>query len=51
MGTLFLVIFLVTFGLNILFSQPLPIWLIGVLAVLAGLMLGVDRWVIRPGSK
>jgi hypothetical protein len=43
MAQLFLAIFLIIFGLNILLGIALPGWVIGVLALIAGLLLLGER--------
>lgn len=44
MGHLFLAIFLLVFGLNMLFALSLPLWVLGVLAVIAGVLLLLERF-------
>jgi hypothetical protein len=43
MGHLFLAIFLIVFGANMLFQLSLPLWVLGVLAVIPGVLLLVER--------
>lgn len=43
MAPLFLAIFLIVFGLNVLLGIALPGWVIGVLALIAGLLLLGER--------
>jgi len=47
MSHLFLAIFLLVFGINALFGLSLPVWILGALALIAGVMLLVER--IRGG--
>jgi len=51
MAHLFLAIFLVTFGLNILFRLSIPLWVIGVLATAAGVLLGAEHFRGRSSRK
>ena len=51
MGHLFLAIFLVVFGLNILIGHPLPVWITGVLAIIAGVLLLLERFNVRVDRK
>ncbi|MCX6950842.1 MAG: hypothetical protein NTV51_01450 [Verrucomicrobia bacterium] len=51
MANIFLAVFLIVFGLNILFAQALPIWVIGVLALIAGVLLIVERFNVRIDRK
>lgn len=44
MGHLFLAIFLLVFGVNMLFQLSLPLWVLGVLAVIPGILLLVERF-------
>lgn len=43
MAHIFLAIFLVVFGINILLGIALPGWVIGILALIAGLLLLGER--------
>jgi uncharacterized membrane protein HdeD (DUF308 family) len=47
MGHLFLAIFLIVFGLNMLFGLTLPLWVTGILALLAGVFLIMERFNVR----
>jgi hypothetical protein len=51
MGHIFLAIFLVVFGLNIMFGLPLPVWVSGLLAVIAGVLLLFERFNVRVDRK
>ena len=44
MGHLFLAIFLIVFGVNMLFQLSLPLWILGVLAVIPGVLLLIERF-------
>ena len=44
MPNIFLAAFLIVFGLNVLFDISLPGWVIGVLALIAGLLLLGQRF-------
>jgi hypothetical protein len=43
MAHLFLAIFLIVFGVNMLFALSLPLWVLGVLAVIPGVLLLAER--------
>lgn len=47
MGHIFLALFLIVFGLNIVFGLALPVWISGVLAVIAGVLLLIERFNVR----
>jgi uncharacterized membrane protein HdeD (DUF308 family) len=51
MGIIFLGIFLIVFGLNIIFGLAIPVWVSGVLAVIAGVILLVERFRITVDRK
>jgi len=51
MANIFLAVFLIVFGLNILLGQVIPIWVIGVLAVIAGVLLVIERFNVRIDRK
>lgn len=51
MAHIFLAIFLLVFGLNMLFGLSLPIWVSGILAVIAGVLLLVERFNVRIDRK
>jgi hypothetical protein len=51
MGHVFLAIFLLVFGLNMLFGLALPVWVSGVLAVIAGALLLIERFNVRIDRK
>jgi hypothetical protein len=51
MAHLFLALFLLVFGLNILIGISLPMWLVGLLAVIAGAMQLLQFFRVRMGRK
>jgi len=51
MAHLFLALFLIVFGLNILVGLSLPMWLIGLLAVIAGVLLVMEHFRVRVDRK
>lgn len=51
MAQLFLALFLIIFGLNLLFGLSLPIWVTGLLALIAGVMLVMERFGVDVKRK
>jgi hypothetical protein len=51
MAKIFLALFLVIFGLNLLFGLNIPIWVSGVLALVAGVMLLMEFFGVRVDKK
>ncbi len=51
MASLALALFLIVFGLNLLFGLSLPIWVTGVLALVAGVLLVFERFKLRVDRK
>jgi uncharacterized membrane protein HdeD (DUF308 family) len=51
MAHLFLALFLIVFGLNLLFGLSVPLWVTGLLALLAGVMLVMERFGLRVDRK
>ena len=51
MAQLFLAVFLLVFGLNILIGLSIPMWVIGALAVIAGVLLALERFRVRVDRK
>ena len=51
MAHLFLALFLIIFGLNLLFALSIPIWVTGVLALIAGVLLVMERFGVRVDRK
>ena len=51
MAHLFLAIFLIVFGLNIVVGLSIPMWVIGILALVAGLLLVMEHFRVRVDKK
>ena len=51
MAHLFLALFLIVFGLNILIGLSIPLWIIGLLAVIAGVLLIMEHFRVRVDRK
>jgi hypothetical protein len=51
MGHIFLAIFLCVFGLNMLLGLGIPPWLNGALAIVAGVLLLIERFGVRIERK
>ena len=51
MARLFLALFLLVFGLNLVFGLSLPIWITGLLALTAGVLLVMEHFRIRLERK
>ena len=51
MAHLFLAIFLLVFGLNIIVGLSIPMWVIGILALVAGLLLLLDHFRVRVDKR
>jgi len=51
MAHLFLALFLIVFGLNLLFGLSIPIWVTGLLALIAGALLVMERFGLRVDRK
>jgi uncharacterized membrane protein HdeD (DUF308 family) len=51
MAHLFLAVFLIVFGLNILLGLALPVWVIGVLALVSGVLLALEHFRVRVDRK
>lgn len=51
MAQLFLALFLIIFGLNLLFGLAIPVWVTGLLALIAGVMLVMERFGVRVDKK
>ena len=51
MAHLFLAVFLLVFGLNILIGLSIPMWVIGALAVIAGVLLSLEHFRVRVDRK
>ena len=51
MAHIFLAIFLIVFGLNMLLGLSLPIWILGILALIAGILLLLEHFRVRVVSR
>ncbi len=51
MAQLFLALFLIVFGLNLLFGISIPIWICGLLAVISGVMIVLEHYRVRMDRK
>jgi hypothetical protein len=51
MTKIFLALFLIVFGLNLLFGLNIPIWVSGVLALVAGVLILFEFFSLRVQKK
>jgi hypothetical protein len=51
MARLFLAIFLLLFGLNLLFGLSIPLWITGLFAASAGVLLVMEHFSVRADRK
>jgi uncharacterized membrane protein HdeD (DUF308 family) len=51
MAKIFLALFLIVFGLNLIFGLSIPIWVTGILALIAGVMLIMEHFSVRVEKK
>ena len=51
MAHIFVALFLIVFGLNLLFGLSIPIWVTGLLALIAGVLLLMERFGVRVDKK
>ena len=51
MANIFLALFLIVFGLNLLFGLSIPIWVTGLLALIAGVLLVMERFGVRVDRR
>jgi uncharacterized membrane protein HdeD (DUF308 family) len=51
MSKIFLALFLIVFGLNLVFGLSIPIWVTGILALVAGVMLIMEHFSVRVEKK
>ena len=51
MAHIFVALFLILFGLNLLFGFGFPLWLTGSLALIAGVLLLLERFRVRVDPK
>jgi uncharacterized membrane protein HdeD (DUF308 family) len=51
MAKIFLALFLIVFGLNLIFGLSIPIWVTGILALIAGVLLIMEHFSVRVEKK
>jgi uncharacterized membrane protein HdeD (DUF308 family) len=51
MSQLILALFLIVFGLNLLFGLAIPIWVTGLLALIAGVLIVMERFSVNVKRK
>jgi uncharacterized membrane protein HdeD (DUF308 family) len=51
MAKIFLALFLLIFGLNLVFGLNIPIWVTGVLALIAGVMILMEYFSVRVEKR
>ncbi len=51
MAKIFLALFLIVFGLNLLFGLSIPFWVTGLLALIAGVGLVMELFNVRVDKK
>lgn len=51
MAHIFVALFLIVFGLNVLIGLGLPLWVTGLLALIAGILLLLERFRVRIDRK
>jgi uncharacterized membrane protein HdeD (DUF308 family) len=51
MALLFVALFLIIFGLNLLFGLSIPLWVTGLLALVGGVLLIMDYFRVRVEKK
>jgi hypothetical protein len=51
MSKVILALFLIVFGLNLLFGLSIPIWVTGLLALVAGVMLVMEYFCVRVDKR
>ena len=51
MAQLFLALFLIVFGLNLLIGLSIPLWVTGLLALVAGVLLAMEHFRVRVDRK
>jgi sterol desaturase/sphingolipid hydroxylase (fatty acid hydroxylase superfamily) len=51
MAHLFLALFLLVFGLNLLIGLSIPMWVTGLLAVIAGVLIVMEHFRVRMDRK
>lgn len=51
MAHLFVALFLIVFGLNLLIGLSIPMWITGLLALIAGVLLVLEHFRVRIDRK
>jgi hypothetical protein len=51
MAQIFLSLFIIVFGLNLLFGLSIPLWVTGLLALIAGALLVMERFGVNVKRK
>ena len=51
MSRIFLASFLLVFGLNLLFGLSIPLWVTGLLAIVAGVLLVLEHFRVHVDRK
>jgi uncharacterized membrane protein HdeD (DUF308 family) len=51
MSQIFLALFLIVFGLNLLIGLSIPVWVTGLLALIAGVLLIMTRFGVSMNKK
>jgi hypothetical protein len=51
MAKIILALFLIVFGLNLLFGLSIPIWVTGLLALISGIGLAMECFGVRVDKK
>jgi len=51
MAKIFLSLFLFVFGLNLVFGLSIPVWVVGVLALIAAVLLAMEHFRVRVDRK
>jgi hypothetical protein len=51
MAHIFVALFLIVFGLNLLFGLSIPIWVTGLLALIAGVLLVMEHFRVYMARK
>jgi hypothetical protein len=51
MAKIFLALFLIVFGLNLVFGLNIPFWVTGVVALVAGVMLLMEHFRVSVAKK
>jgi hypothetical protein len=51
MAHIILALFLIVFGLNLLFGLSIPPWVTGLLALIAGILIAMNHFSVRVDRK